>query len=257
MSAVELFARDSGGTGEAVLLVHALGCDHRMWDSLAAQLGDRYRTLALDLRGHGASPVTARPYTLEMLAGDARALLDRLRIARAHWIGLSLGGMVGQAFALAHADRLGKLVLANTTSSYGPAGPASWKARIDAVQAGGLASIAGMVASRYFSEAFRAEHPEIVAMVMQRFAATPQAGYLGCCEAIAELDFTDALASVRAPTLVIAGAQDAGTPPAMSRSIAERIPGARLEVIADAAHLSALERPAQFAALVHAFLDAA
>jgi 3-oxoadipate enol-lactonase len=257
MSAAQLFVRDSGGRGEAVLLVHALGLDHRMWDFLAAQLADRYRTLAVDLRGHGASPVPERPYTLALLAGDVRELLDRLQIARAHWIGLSLGGMAGQAFALAHGDRLGKLVLANTTSSYGPAGAASWQARMDAVESGGLASISGMVASRYFSEAFRAEHPETVAAVMQRFAATPRAGYLGCCEAIAALELTASLERVRAPTLVIAGAEDLGTPPAMSRAIAERIPGARMEIIAGASHLSALERPAQFAALARAFLDAA
>jgi len=257
MSVVELFVRDSGGAGEAVLLVHALGLDHRMWNALAAQLEDRYRTLALDLRGHGASPVPARPYTLDLLASDVRALLDSLRIARAHWIGLSLGGMVGQAFALAHGDRLGKLVLANTTSAYGPAGAASWQARIDAVEAGGLASIAGMVAARYFSDAFRAEHPQAVATVMERFAATPQAGYLGCCEAIAALDFSDSLQRIRAPTLVIAGSEDAGTPPAMSRAIAERIPGARMELIDGASHLSALERPAEFASLARTFLDAA
>lgn len=256
MSAVELFVRDSGGAGEAVLLVHALGCDHRMWDALAGALGERYRTLALDLRGHGASPVTARPYTLDLLAGDARALLDRLGIERAHWVGLSLGGMVGQAFALAHGDRLGKLVLANTTSSYGPAGAANWQARIDAVEAGGLASIAGMVAERYFSDAFRAGHPGVVAEVMERFVATPAAGYLGCCEAIAALDFAGSLGRIDARTLVIAGAGDAGTPPAMSRAIVERIPGARMEVIDGASHLSALERPAEFAARVRAFLDA-
>src|SRR6476659_8892689 len=120
MTAVEIACRDSGGNGPAVLLAHAIGCDHRMWDDLFTRLSPDYRVVAIDARGHGRSPVPARPYTLSMLADDARALLDRLGIAKAHWVGLSLGGMGGQAFALEHPDRLGKLVIANSTSSYGP-----------------------------------------------------------------------------------------------------------------------------------------
>ncbi len=254
MSAVKLFCADSGGAGAAVVLAHTIGCDHRMWEHLAARLAPRHRVLAFDARGHGRSPVAPRPYGLADLADDAARLLDRLGIERAHWVGLSMGGMVGQAFALAYPERLGKLVLANTTSSYGPEGRSNWQARIRMVEQGGLAAIRDMVAARYFSEAFRLKNRAVVEKVMARFVETPGQGYLGCCDAIAELDLLEQLPRIAAPTLVIAGELDAGTPPAMSQAIAERIPGARLAVIPGAAHLSAVENPEAFAAEVERFL---
>lgn len=254
MSGIRLFCADSGGNGAPVVLAHALGCDHRMWEDLARRLSPRHRVLALDARGHGRSPVAPRPYGLAELAEDALRVLDRLGIERAHWVGLSMGGMVGQAFALAYPERLGKLVLANTTSSYGPEGRANWQERIRLVEQGGLGAIREMVSARYFSGDFRARCPQVVASVMERFASTPAQGYLGCCDAIAELDHLGALARIAAPTLVIAGELDAGTPPAMAQAIAERIPGARLTVIPGAAHLSAVEKPEAFGAAVEAFL---
>ena len=257
MTAVALHCADSGGAGEAVLLAHAIGCDHRMWDTLRARLAPRYRVIAVDLRGHGASPVPPRPYALADLAGDARALLDRLGIERTHWVGLSMGGMVGQAFALQFPARLGRLVIANSTASYGAEGRAMWAARAKLVEEGGLAAIRDAVAARYFSEAFRREHAAQVDAVMRRFLETPVEGYLGCCDAIAGLDYTAALGRIAAPTLVIAGEADVGTPPAMSQAIAQAIPGARLAVIPGAAHLSSVEKPQEFARLVVDFLDAA
>ena len=249
-----LHAVDSGGGGECVLLVHAIGMDHRMWDEAAAFLARDFRVVRVDLRGHGRSPVPPRPYSLEALADDVAAVLERLRIAKAHFVGLSLGGMVGQAFALDHADRLGRLVLANTTSSYGPEGRAMWQARARAVESGGLAAIKDLVLSRYFSDAFREEHADIVEAIARRFLRSPAQGYLGCCDAIADLDFTRDLSRIHARTLVIAGEKDAGTPPAMSEAIASRIAGARLAVLAGAAHLSAVEKPAEFNALARDFL---
>ena len=254
MSPVELFFVDSGGDGQPVVLAHAIGCDHRMWDALAARLAGRFRVIRFDARGHGRSPVPPRPYSLDDLADDALALLDRLGLEKAHWVGLSMGAMIGMAFALAYPGRLGRLVLANTTSSYGPEGRPMWHARAKAVEEGGLEAIEPMVMARYFSEEFRASHPQAVATVSKRFLETPVAGYLGCCDAIAELDFTRDLGRIHNRTLAIAGALDAGTPPAMSQVIAERIPGARLAVIAGAAHLSAAERPEEFATLVESFL---
>jgi len=254
MSTVALHARDTGGDGEAVVLAHAIGLDHRMWDALAETLAPRFRVVAFDTRGHGKSPVPPRPYSLADLAGDAAALLDRLGIARAHWVGLSMGGMIGQAFALAHPKRLARLVLANTTASYGPEGPANWQARIKLVEQGGLEAIRAAVEQRYFSDAFRRDHPEAVARTMARFMETPAQGYLGCCDAIAKLDFSGDLARIAAPTLVIAGSADVGTPVAMSEALAAGIPGARLAVIEGAAHLSSAEDPGAFAAHVTRFL---
>lgn len=254
MRAVDLAFEDGGGRGEPVLLAHAIGTDRRMWDPVAALLPPRLRLIRIDARGHGASPVPPRPYSLEALADDAARLLDRLGIERAHWVGLSMGGMAGQAMALAHPDRLASLVIANSTSAYGPDGPATWRARIEAVEKGGLEAIAKTVEARYFSEAFRRDRADVVADVMQRFLATPRDGYLGCCEAIAGLDYTAHLPRIAAPTLVIAGEADAGTPPAMSEAMARAIPGARLAVIPGAAHLSAVEKPREFARLLEGFL---
>jgi 3-oxoadipate enol-lactonase len=245
---------DSGGAGDAVVLVHAIGCDLSMWDSLARSLEPHFRVIRIDVRGHGRSPLAPRPATLEALADDVAAVLDRLAIARAHWVGLSMGGMIGQAFALRHGARLARLVIANSTSSYGPDGRKAWEARIKAVQEGGLLAIREMVASRYFSEEFRRTQPAIVDSVMRGFTQTPKDGYLACCDAIAALDYSTDLARIQAPTLVIAGELDAGTPPAMSEAIARAIPDAKLAVIPGAAHLSAVEKPAQFNELVLRFL---
>jgi 3-oxoadipate enol-lactonase len=256
VSAVDLAHSDSGGAGAPVLLAHAIGCDRRMWDDLVPALRGKHRAIAIDARGHGRSPLPGRPWSLEDMADDAARLLDRLRIDRAHWVGLSMGGMVGQAFAIRHPGRLDRLVLANTTSAYGPDGRTNWDNRIRLVTEGGLAAIRDMVTQRYFSDAFRAAHADVVARVMDRFMETPAAGYTGCCEAIREMQLQARLGSVRAPTLVIAGDVDQATTVAMGEAIAERIPGARVEVIAGASHLSAVEKPAEFNALVSTFLAA-
>jgi len=253
--AVALFHADEG-RGDVVVLAHAIGMDHRMWDDLAGRLAPDHRVVRFDARGHGKSPVPKRPYSLEGMAGDALALLDRLEIGKAHWVGLSMGAMIGMAFALEHPGRLGRLVLANTTSSYGPEGRSMWQARAKAVKDGGLEAINDMVMSRYFSDDFRSAQPAIVKEMSRRFLATPVEGYLGCCDAIAELDYTPDLSRIHARTLVIAGAADAGTPPAMSQALADRIPGSQLAVIAQAAHLSAVEKPQEFGALVKGFLAA-
>jgi 3-oxoadipate enol-lactonase len=254
---IDLHAFDSGGGGEAVILAHAIGCDARMWQALVPVLRDRFRVLAFDARGHGGSPVTPRPYTLAGLAGDFVRALDARGLERAHWVGLSMGGMIGQAFAIHHPGRLARLVLANTTSGYGPDGPKMWEARARAVTEGGMAAIKDLVMARYFSEEFRAAHPAVVETTAQRFLEVPVEGYAGCCDAIRDLDFTGMLGKVQARTLVIAGEKDAGTPVAMSEAIAGRIPGARLAVIPGAAHLSAVEKKDEFNALVRQFLAAA
>jgi 3-oxoadipate enol-lactonase len=246
---------DGGGPGDAVLLVHAIGCDLRMWDALGAELAPRYRVVRMDVRGHGKSAVTAGPYSLDQLADDARDVLDSLAIEKAHWVGLSMGGMIGQAFALRHSRRLRKLVLANTTSSYGAEGPKMWEARAKAVHEGGMAAITELAMQRYFSDDFRASSSDIVDRIGAGFLATDPAGYIACCNAIRDLDFAGELHRIKAPTLVIAGEKDVGTPVAMSKAIADAIPGAKLAVIPGAAHLSAVEDPAAFNRLVVDFLS--
>ncbi|APV50767.1 hypothetical protein BWI17_14380 [Betaproteobacteria bacterium GR16-43] len=255
MNAVALHA-EVRGNGPPVLFAHAIAYDHRMWLPMLEHFGSGRRAILADLRGHGRSAVPPGPYSLQQMAGDCAALLDHLRIERADFVGLSLGGMVGQAFALHHPDRVNRLVLSNTSSSYGSAGREMWEARKKLVREGGLAALHDMAVSRNFSEAFRREHPESVAEAMKPFLASPVEGYVGCCDAIAALDFTGALPRIFAETLVIAGSLDPGTPVAMSETLVRGIPKSRLAVIEGAAHLSAYEKPAEFARLVRGFLQA-
>jgi 3-oxoadipate enol-lactonase len=165
-----------------------------------------------------------------------------------------MGAMIGQAFALRHPRRLRKLVLANTTSTYGAQGPEMWQARAKAVSDGGMAAIKDLAMQRYFTDDFRASHSDIVDRIGDGFLATDPAGYIGCCDAIRDLDFSGSLHRIQAPTLVIAGEKDVGTPVAMSKAIAHAIPGAKLAVIPGAAHLSAVEDPQAFNRLVADFL---
>jgi len=238
-----------------VLFAHAIAYDHRMWRPMLEHLGDKRQAILADLRGHGQSPVPPPPYTLEAMADDCAALLDRFGHARADFVGLSLGGMVGQAFALRHPDRVHRLVLSNTSSSYGPQGRGMWEARKKLVRESGMASLHDLMVSRNFSESYREKHPEKVAEAMKPLTATSVEGYVGCCDAIAELEYTASLPRIRARTLVIAGSLDPGTPVAMAEILAAGIPGAKLAVIDGAAHLSAYEKPAEYAALVGRFLD--
>ena len=172
------------------------------------------------------------------------------------WVGLSLGGMVGQGLAIRHPELVRSLVLANTTARYPEAAQAAWAQRIAAVEQGGLEAIADMVMERYFHAGFRSGRPEALAAFRAALLRTSAAGYAATCHAVREVDWLDRLAQVRCPTLVIAGELDVGAPVAMSQAIAERIPGARLEVLAEASHLSVAEQPQQFAALVEGFLSA-
>ena len=246
---------DSDGPGDAVLLVHAIGCDHRMWDALGETLPPRYRVIRMDVRGHGKSVVSGGPYSLDQLADDARDLLDALHIAKAHWVGLSMGGMIGQAFALRHPTRLMKLVLANTTSTYGTQGPEMWAARVKAVSEGGMAAVKELAMQRYFTDQFRASDVDVVDRIGEGFLATDPQGYIACCQAIGKLDFSGDLHRIKAPTLVIAGEKDVGTPVSMSEAIAKAIPRAKLAVIPGAAHLSAVENPEESGRLVEQFLE--
>jgi 3-oxoadipate enol-lactonase len=250
--------RGQSGDRLPVVLAHALGLDHRMWDDLAVRLaGDGHPVLAWDARGHGASSTPPGPWTMDDLVADAARLVREWGVGPVAFVGLSMGGMVGQGLAIRHPELVARLVLANTTSAYPPEAVAMWQARIAAVEQGGVASIAEAAVERFFTAATRATRPELVTAARGSLHATGDAGYANACRAIAGVDWRSGLGSVRAPTLVIAGGEDVGTPPALAQAIARAIPGARLETIADAAHLSAVERPERFHALVAAFLAAA
>lgn len=246
--------RNGKAPRKTVVLSHALGCDLTMWDQLANELAFDCRVICYDHRGHGSSDAPAGPYTMAGLADDAARLLRELDSGPVVWIGLSMGGMVGQEVALRHPSLVAALVIANSTSAYPAEAGAMWQQRIDAVRAGGLEAIADAVMGRYFSDAFRAGHPATVARYRRRVVTTDADAYVACCAAVAAIDTTDRLPRIAAPTLVIAGELDAGTPLPMSQTLAQRIPGAHLEILKRASHLSAVEEPEQFAHAVSQFM---
>jgi 3-oxoadipate enol-lactonase len=242
------------GAGTPIVLSHALGLDQRMWDGLASTLAPRHAVLRYDHRGHGASAVPPGPYAMDELVDDAARLIREWGRGPVVWVGLSMGGMVGQGLAIRHPSLLRGLVIANSSARYPDAAKAMWAERIAKVEQGGLAAIADMVIERYFSAAFRTEHADVVAGYRRRLLLTDPAGYAANCPAIRDVDWLDRLGEIRCPTLVIAGAQDVGAPVAMSEAMKERIPNAELVVIDAASHLSVVEQPAAFEAALDRFL---
>lgn len=245
----------SGQAGHTIVLSHALGCDASMWDALANALAAKHRVICIDGRGQGDSVAPAGAYGMAELADDAERVLAELDAGPVVWIGLSMGGMVGQELALRHPARVKALVIANSSSGYDEAARAGWRQRIATVESDGLEAIADAAMQRWFSEAFRAAQPATVARFRRRLTSTPKAGYLGCCHAILALDTSARLPQIRVPTLVIAGSEDEGTPVAMAETIARAIPQAELVVLQGAAHLSAIEQPAAFEAAVRGLLS--
>jgi 3-oxoadipate enol-lactonase len=242
------------GAGPAVVLSHALGLDGHMWDELAARLAKTMTVLRYEHRGHGESALPPGPYTLDELTDDAARLIREWGRGPVAWVGLSLGGMVGQGLAIRHPELLRGAVLANTVARYPAPAASMWAARIAAVEQGGMAVVVDAVVERYLTVDYRAAHPDEAAALRATLLRCDPAGYAACCHAVAGVDWLDRLASVRTPTLVIAGARDAGATPEMARAIAERIAGAELAVFDDASHLSVAEVPELFAERVASFL---
>jgi 3-oxoadipate enol-lactonase len=251
----QLRAMVQGAGGAApVVLSHALGLDLHMWGGLAAELAGTREVLRYDHRGHGGSAVPAGPYSMDDLVDDAARLLREWGRGPVVWVGLSMGGMVGQGLAVRHPELIKALVLANTSSKYPEAAAAVFAQRVQAVQAGGMAAIVDTVLERYFSAAFRAGQPEAVAEARAKVLRCDPVGYAACCQAVGSVDWLGRLNTVTCPTLIIAGALDVGAPVAMSQAMAERIPGAELVVFDEASHLSVAEQPAQFAQVLQGFL---
>lgn len=257
MTAVEVHHEELSGAvlrddAPVLLLSGSLGADLSMWDPQVGPLAGYFRVIRYDTRGHGRSPVPDGPYTLDDLVDDVVALMDRLGIERAHFAGLSLGGMTGMRLAVREPHRVDRLALLCTAAVMAPA--SGWTDRAATVRAEGTGAVAGTVVSRWFTDGFRAAHPTRVAAFEQMVAATPPEGYASCCEAIARMDLTGELAAIQAPTLAVAGAADPAAPPPRLEAIVSAVPHARLLVVPDAAHLANAEQPATVtAALVEHF----
>ncbi|UHL65879.1 3-oxoadipate enol-lactonase [Paralcaligenes sp. KSB-10] len=247
-------ARGRAPAPKTIVLSHALGCDLSMWNQMADFLTADYNVVSYDHRGHGSSDAPLALYSMEELAEDAARLVHELGCGPVIWIGLSMGGMVGQELAIRHPSLVSALVIANSTSEYPDAVRAVWQQRIETVRAQGIEVIADAVMERYFHEGFRQEHAGAVAAFRRRLVTTDQDGYMGCCNAVGTVDTTRRLSQIKAPALVIAGELDQGAPVAMSKTIASQIPGAQLVVIPEASHLAVTEQPKAFAQAVENFL---
>jgi 3-oxoadipate enol-lactonase len=246
------------GQGPYLLLSHALGCDLSMWDGVAERLRSKYTVVRYDHRGHGRSPTPAEPWTIEMMADDTAALIEAHCDGPVHFAGLSMGGMTAQALASRRPDLVRSIAIANSASAYDPAAQAMWAARIEAVRLNGVAAIAEGAMQRWFTPAFRADQAhggaQRVAVLREGLERMSGAAYAAACAAVAAIDFRASNARIACPTLVVAGTLDEATPVSASQQIVKQIPGSRLRTL-EAAHLSAVEQPAQFAQLLDEFLS--
>ncbi|TRW99435.1 3-oxoadipate enol-lactonase [Paracoccus sp. M683] len=247
---VRLHIADEGPrNAPAVVFANSLGTDFRLWDAMLPHLPAGLRLVRADKRGHGLSQTTGA-IGIDDLADDVAATMAALGLERPVFVGLSIGGLIGQSLALRHGDKLGGLVLSNTAAKIGES--SVWTDRIAAIRQGGVAAISAPTMERWFSPSFRAT-PECEAwrLMLER---QDQAGYLACCEAIAGADFREALAALDRPVLCIGGSLDGSTPPEAMQDLAGRIKGARLEIIEDAGHLPCVEAPQEYAALLTGYL---
>ena len=237
-----------------LVLSNSLGTSLEMWDDQASALRGRFRLLRYDTRGHGGSPAPPGPYAMEDLGLDVIRLLDRLGVERASFCGLSVGGMTGMWLAAEAPERVERLVLLCTSALLGPKGV--WDGRIATATERGMAALVDGVIERWFTPAFRSENPATVEKLARTLRETDPEGYAGCCAAIRDMDLRDRLSSIMAPTLVVSGAEDPATPPGHGRLIRDAIPGARFEVVPDAAHIANVERPEKITSLILNHLEA-
>jgi 3-oxoadipate enol-lactonase len=237
-----------------VVFSNSLGTTGAMWDAQAAALSDRFRVLRYDARGHGETAAPRGPYTVADLAGDVLALLDRLELERVTFCGLSIGGMTGMWVGAHAPERLDRLVLCATSASMAP--PEPWHERAALVRAEGMEPVIEATVGRWFTPEFVAEGPPVVGRTRAIIGSTDPEAYASCCEAIAAMDLREDIRRIQAPTLVISGADDPAAPPEAGGLIAERIPGARFEVVPDARHLVSLQRPEIVTPLILQHLDA-
>jgi 3-oxoadipate enol-lactonase len=235
-----------------LLMLHSLGTNTHVWDFQTEVLAARYRVIRPDLRGHGLTTVTPGPYTLEQMARDVIALLDALNVAKAHVVGLSIGGMIAQVLAHQAPDRVGGLILCDTAMAVPPAD--AWLGRAAAVRAGGMTAVADGVMSRWVTPSFLGT-PTAMGLRAMLLRCDPE-GYAGGCEALAAADLAAQTATLRLPALVVVGDQDQATPMTSAQALAAAIPGAALTVIADAAHIAPMQQPDAITEAIGKFLAA-
>ena len=238
-----------------VVMSHSLATDLYMWNEQMATLNRHFRVLRYDIRGHGQTDAPTSDYTLELLATDMFSLLDTLRIDTVHFVGLSLGGMIGQTAALLDQQRFLSLSLCATSSRLLAEAAPLWEQRIATAQKKGMQAMVESTIDRWFSPAFQKHFALDVDRIRTMICSTPLAGYCGCSRAIMQLDLTDQLSSINLPTLLIVGRDDPGTPVSVHETIHQRIAHSALVVVPNARHLVNIEQQGKFNSALKNFLE--
>ena len=244
------------GRGERwATFVTGIANDLSMWDGQVAALERDFNVLRYDLRGHGGTPASGGAYTIELLVSDLAALLDQLNIRRTSVIGLGLGGAIAQAFAIAHPDRVDKLMPCCCRARMVPDFAAMWHKLRETVSMNGLESIVEPTVQRWFSEDFKSRYPEVLEKIRKMIRGTTQEGYMGVTAAFLGLDVEAELGSIKAPTLYVSGAEDKlGGPPALMEGLAAKVKGARHVSVPNAAHIANIQNPEGFNRVLMDFL---
>ena len=242
------------GTAPWVTLSHSLASSMVMWKPQLELLEHSFSVLRYDTRGHGGTQTTSPPYSLEQLADDIRGLLAHLGIQKTHWLGLSVGGMIGQVLAINHPTCLDKVIIANSNSQVAPPGVVMWNERAQSAKTSGMQPLVAPTLARWFTEPFHISHPQVLREIGDIIASTNPEGYAGCCAAISNMNNIQGIKKLSHPALVVVGLEDTATPLAMSQIIHENWQGSILKTIPHAAHLSNLEQAGVFNELIIEFL---
>jgi len=246
------YREDGPRDGPVLVFSNSLGTDLRIWDEMVALLPE-FRCIRYDTRGHGLSEGGAPPYHMGDLVGDVRALLDHLKLKDVIFIGLSIGGLIGQGLAAERPDLVRALVLADTAAKIGT--PDIWNDRVASIHKGGLSGMTDAVMERWFTPGFRKDKHEALTMWSAMFERTYEAGYIGCAQAIAQTDLLESTARLTLPTLVVVGRDDAATPPDLVRETAKLIAGSEFHIISKCGHLPCIEQPEEMTRLLRSFLS--
>jgi len=245
----------SGEKGAAMIVMsHSLSSSLLMWNPQIDALTPYFQILRYDTRGHGATDAPSGSYTLELLAEDVIGLLDALDVDRVHFIGLSMGGMIGQCLALNHPHRLKSLVLCDTASVVPAEAQSIWQERMDKARKKGMEALCEETLERWFTPAFLGQNPPMVKLIREQILATPVAGYIGCAEAIRRLDYLDRISEIKTPALIMVGEDDPGMPVSAAEAMHKRIVNSTLVVLPSARHLSNVEQTQAFNAALLKFL---
>jgi len=237
-----------------VVLSHSLSSSLLMWNPQMDALNPYFQVLRYDTRGHGNSDTPSGVYTLELLAEDVIQLLDVLGMDRVHFVGLSMGGMIGQCLALNHSNRLKSLALCDTTAVFPAESQPIWEERLGKAHKKGMEALLGETMERWFTPSFLKRNPPMVKLIREQILATPVAGYIGCAEALRRLNYLDRLPEIKMPTLIMVGEDDPGTPVSASEAMRKRISNSKLVVLPSARHLSNVEQTEAFNSALLTFL---